>query len=125
FGPMSEPVPVTFLTDYGPGSEHVGALHLVVAAAAPGARTIDLAHDIPPGDIRGGALTLARLAPMLPGAVHVAVVDPGVGGERRGVAVQLGEGGALVGPDNGLLGPAAIGMGAVRAVQLPPPFPGR
>lgn len=122
---MPHTPPVTLLTDYGPGSEHVGALHVVLAAQAPGARVIDLAHDIPPGDIRMGALTLARLAPMLPSAVHVAVVDPGVGGERRAVAVRTRHGGVLVGPDNGLLGPAATAMGAERAVVLPPPFPGR
>lgn len=116
---------VTFLTDYGAGSEHVGALHLVLAAAAPAARCIDLAHTVPRADIRMGALTLARLAPMLPGAIHLAVVDPGVGGERRGVAVALEQGGFLVGPDNGLLGPAAATMGATDAVALDPPPPGR
>lgn len=122
---MSDTLPVTFLTDFGPATEHVGALHLVVAARAPDARTIDLAHDIPPGDIRKGALTLARLVSLLPRAVHVAVVDPGVGGERRAVAVALLDGGALVGPDNGLLGPAALAHGIAGAVVLPPPFPGR
>lgn len=116
---------VTFLTDYGPGSEHVGALHMVVAARAPHVRCIDLAHDVPPADVRQGALLLARLAPLLPGAVHVAVVDPGVGGDRRGVAVALERGGMLVGPDNGLLGPAADTMGATAAVVLDPPLPGR
>jgi S-adenosyl-L-methionine hydrolase (adenosine-forming) len=116
---------VTFLTDYGPGSEHVGALHLVVAAQAPQVRCIDIAHDVPAADIRQGALLLARLAPLLPDAVHMAVIDPGVGGDRRGVAVELEGGGALVGPDNGVLGPAAEAMGAVAAVVLDPPLPGR
>jgi S-adenosylmethionine hydrolase len=119
------PSTVTFLTDYGPGSEHVGALHLVVAALAPQAQRIDMAHDVPAHDILQGALLLARLAPLLPGAVHLAVVDPGVGGERRGVAVALEGGGVLVGPDNGLLGLAAETMGAVAAVVLDPPLPGR
>jgi S-adenosylmethionine hydrolase len=112
---------VALLTDFGAGSEHVGALHAVVAAACPGADRIDLAHDLPAGDVRAGALSLARLAALLPGAVHVAVVDPGVGTDRRAAAVALAGGGALVGPDNGLLGPAAAALGAVAAVALVPP----
>ena len=115
---------ITLLTDFGAGSEYVGALHLVLAASCPGRERIDLAHDIPPGDVRLGALTLARLAPLLPAAVHLAVVDPGVGGDRRAAAVALVGGGALVGPDNGLLGPAALALGAAEAVALHPPAPG-
>ena len=112
---------VCMLTDYGPGTEHVGALHAVIATACPAADRIDLAHDVPRGDVRGGAVLLARLAPLLPGAVHLAVVDPGVGTDRRAVAVGLRGGGALVGPDNGLLGPAARALGAEAAAVLPPP----
>lgn len=112
---------VTLLTDFGAGSEHVGALHAVLAAGCPEADRVDLAHDLPAGDVRAGALTLARLAPLLPSAVHVAVVDPGVGTGRRAAAVALEGGGALVGPDNGLLGPAAAALGAAAAVALPPP----
>ena len=115
---------ISLLTDFGPGSEHVGALHAVLAVGCPGAERIDLAHDLPPGDVRGGALTLARLAPLLPGAVHLAVVDPGVGTPRRAAAVELADGGALVGPDNGLLGPAAATLGATAAVALTPPSQG-
>lgn len=111
---------VALLTDYGPGSEHVGALHAVIAAACPGADRIDLAHDLPPGDVRAGALVLARLAPLVPGAVVLAVVDPGVGTARRAAAVALAPGTALVGPDNGLLGPAAGALGARAGVVLPP-----
>jgi S-adenosylmethionine hydrolase len=118
---VTRPV-VAFLTDYGAGSEHVGALHATVARACPAADRIDLAHDIPPGDVRRGAVVLARLAPVLPaGAIVVAVVDPGVGGQRRGLAIGLREGGALIGPDNGLLAPAADRLGAVRAWVLPTP----
>jgi S-adenosylmethionine hydrolase len=119
--PAAERPLVALLTDYGPGSEHVGALHAVIAATCPGADRIDLAHDLPPGDVRGGALLLRRLAPLVPRAVVVAVVDPGVGGRRRAVAVALASGGALVGPDNGLLGPAARELGAAAAVVLPHP----
>jgi len=112
---------VTLLTDYGPGSEHVGALHAVLVARCPGATRVDLAHDVPPGQVRWAALQLARLAPLLPSAVHLAVVDPGVGTGRRALAVTLAGGGALVGPDNGLLGPAARALGAVAAHVLTAP----
>ncbi|HWH13678.1 MAG TPA: SAM-dependent chlorinase/fluorinase, partial [Miltoncostaeaceae bacterium] len=107
---MAPPV-VTLLTDYGPAGEHVGALHAVIVARCPAAVRVDLAHDIPPGEVRWAALQLARLAPLLPGAMHLAVVDPGVGTARRALAVGLAGGGALVGPDNGLLGPAARALG--------------
>ena len=115
---------ISLLTDFGAGSEHVGALHAVLAVGAPGVERIDLAHDLPAGDVRGAGLVLARLAPLLPGAVHLAVVDPGVGTPRRAAAVQLDDGGALIGPDNGLLGPAADAIGAVAAVALTPPTQG-
>ena len=67
---------------------------------------------------------LATVTPLLPGAVHLAVVDPGVGTPRRAAAVQLDDGGALIGPDNGLLAPAADAIGAVAAVALTPPTEG-
>lgn len=121
---MAGPAPlIALLTDYGPGSEHVGALHLEVAARAPALRVLDLAHDVPAGDIAQGAVLLARLAARMPSAVHVAVVDPGVGGTRRAAALSLPQGGALVGPDNGLLTPAARSLGASAAVALDPPAP--
>ena len=112
------PPVVALLTDYGPGTEHVGALHAVIAAALPDAQRVDLAHDIPPGDVRFGAIVLARMAYLLPWATVVAVVDPGVGTERRAAAVALEGGGYVVGPDNGLLGPVAERSGAVAAVEL-------
>lgn len=112
---------VTLLTDYGPGSEHVGALHAVLAAGCPDADRIDLAHDIPPGDVRFGALVLARLVPLTPSGVHLAVVDPGVGTARRGIAVATPDGRRLVGPDNGLLGLACRALGASEAVELTSP----
>ncbi len=117
---MSRPR-ITLLTDSGAGGEHVGALHAVLAAGCPDADRIELANDLAPGDVRWGAVVLARLAPLLPDAVHLAVVDPGVGTERLGVAVATAGGGALVGPDNGLLGLAADRMGAHAAVALPVP----
>jgi S-adenosylmethionine hydrolase len=114
---VSRPL-IAFLTDYGPGSEHVGALHAVVAGICPEAERVDLAHDLDPGDVRWGALVLARLTALLPPAVVCAVVDPGVGTERRGLAVVLDGGRTIVGPDNGLLGPACDALGASSAHEL-------
>lgn len=107
--------PLTLLTDYGVGGEHVGALHLRLAADWSRSARIDIAHDIPPGDVRWGALTLARHAPSLSGAVHLAVVDPGVGGARRAIALELADGSHALGPDNGLLSLLGARIG-VRAV---------
>jgi S-adenosylmethionine hydrolase len=118
------PRALAILTDYGPASEHVGALHAVLAREAPGADRIDLAHDIPPGGIRWASLVLGRLARLLPAdAVVVAVVDPTVGTQRRGLALRTSGGVDLVGPDNGLLLPAAEGLGGIAqaAVVEPPP----
>jgi hypothetical protein len=109
---------VTLLTDCGPASEHVGALHALIARRCPEAVRVDLAHDIPPGDVRRGAAVLARVAPLAGPAIHLAVVDPGVGTDRRGVAVACHDGSVVVGPDNGLLAPLCARLGAARAVEL-------
>ena len=109
---------LSFLTDYGLEDGFVAACHGVAARIAPHATIIDVSHLIPPGDIRRGAAVLAQTVGYLPPAVHVAVVDPGVGTERRGVAVQAG-GSMFVGPDNGLLSWAvASSGGAARAYHL-------
>lgn len=111
--------PLGFLTDYGPHTEHVGALHAVAATIAPESDRIDLAHDIPAGDIRWGAIVLERLVRLMPRrSVTVAVVDPGVGTGTRPVAVELEWGRVVIGPDNGVLGRAADGLGAIRAVHV-------
>lgn len=99
---MSQPV-VTLLTDYGLQDEFVGVCHGVIAGICPAARIIDVTHGIEPQDVLGGAVRLAAALPYLPVGVHVAVVDPGVGSERRAVALGCGDGRILVGPDNGLL----------------------
>ncbi len=113
------PCVIGFLTDYGAQTEHVGALHAVVAAIAPGAGRIDLSHDIPAGDIRWGAVLVERLVRLMPpDSVTIAVVDPSVGTERRAVALELQGGRVVVGPDNGLLGLAADRLQAVRAVHI-------
>jgi S-adenosyl-L-methionine hydrolase (adenosine-forming) len=109
---------LSFLTDYGLEDGFVAACHGVAARIAPRAHVIDVTHLIPPGDIRRGAAVLAQTVPYLPPAVHVAVVDPGVGTARRGVAVAAGSS-VFVGPDNGLLSWAvAAAGGAARAFSL-------
>jgi S-adenosyl-L-methionine hydrolase (adenosine-forming) len=96
----------------------VAVCHGVAAQIAPDLRIIDITHLIPLGDIRRGAVVLAQAAGYFPPAVHVAVVDPGVGTARRAVAVEAG-GSLFVGPDNGLLSAAVTTAGgAARAVSL-------
>ena len=109
---------LTFLTDYGLEDAFVAVCHGVASQIAPDLRIIDITHLIPLGDIRRGAVVLAQAVPYFPPAVHVAVVDPGVGTTRRAVAVQAADS-IFVGPDNGLLSVAvAASGGAVRAVSL-------
>ena len=109
---------LTFLTDYGLEDAFVAVCHGVVSQITPDLRIVDITHLIPPGDIRRGAVVLAQAVPYLPPAVHVAVVDPGVGTARRAVAVQAG-GSVFVGPDNGVLSVAVTAAGgAARAVSL-------
>ncbi len=93
---------ITFLTDYGLEDGFVAACHGVAGRIAPGVPVIDITHLVPPGDVRRGAAVLAQTIPYLPPAVHVAVVDPGVGTPRRPVAIRA-PGGIFIGPDNGLL----------------------
>ncbi len=109
---------ITFMTDYGLEDGFVAACHGVAARIAPAARVIDITHLVQPGDVRRGAAVLAQTIPYLPPAVHVAVVDPGVGTARRAVAVKAGDS-VLVGPDNGLLSWAVDAKGgAGKAFQL-------
>ncbi len=114
---------ITFLSDYGTGDEFVGVVHSVVRSIAPHVTVIDLTHEVPPYDIRAGSLTLGRAAQYLCPGVVLAVVDPGVGTERRGVAIEVGDGQSyLVGPDNGLLASAvAMSGGATAVVELTNP----
>jgi hypothetical protein len=111
---------ISFLSDYGHADEFVGVVHSVLRSIAPDAHVVDITHEIPPYDVRAGALCLARSVQYLCPGVVLAVVDPGVGTSRRGVAIEVGDGQAvLVGPDNGLLA-LAVSMvgGAERAVSL-------
>src|SRR5829696_2079156 len=111
---------VTLLTDYGTRDAFAGVLHAVIARVAPDVRVIDLTHGIRRQDVVHGALVLAHTLPFAPAGVHVAVVDPGVGGRRRAVALRTAdEERLLVGPDNGLLLPAAERFGGVtEAVEI-------
>jgi S-adenosyl-L-methionine hydrolase (adenosine-forming) len=111
---------VSFLSDYGHADEFVGVVHSVIRSIAPHVTVIDLVHDLPPHDLRAGSLALVRAVQYVAPGVVLAVVDPGVGTERRAVAVEVGGGsGVLVGPDNGLLAPAvAMSGGATRAFAL-------
>jgi hypothetical protein len=110
---------ITFLSDYGLEDEFVGVCHGVIAGICPEARVIDISHGIGRHDVRGGALVLRNVLPYLPSGVHLAVVDPDVGAERRAVALRAADGRILVGPDNGLLLPAAAGAGGVvEAVEI-------
>lgn len=109
---------ISLTTDFGLSDGFVAACHGVIARQAPAIRVIDVTHLVEPGDVTRGAAVLAQTVPHLPPAVHVAVVDPGVGTDRRAVAVRTA-GGLLVGPDNGLLLWAADALGGVtEAVEL-------
>jgi S-adenosyl-L-methionine hydrolase (adenosine-forming) len=109
---------ISLTTDYGTFDGFVAACHGSIARIAPDVRVIDVTHHVPPGDVARGAAVLAQTAPYLPAAVHVAVVDPGVGTARRGLAVGT-PGGVLVGPDNGVLVWAAEALGGIDvAVEL-------
>ncbi len=121
--PEEEPLrfdTITFLSDYGLDDEFVGVVHSVIRSLAPEVRVIDLAHNIAAHDVRAGGLALARSVQYMAPGVVLAVVDPGVGTQRRPVAVEVADGQAfLVGPDNGLLAPAvAMVGGATAAVVL-------
>ena len=111
---------ITFLSDYGLEDEFVGVVHAVIARAAPDARVIDLSHGVPRHDVRSGALLLRDALPFAPPGVHLAVVDPDVGARRRAIALRCDEDDrVLVGPDNGLLVPAAERFGdVVEAVDI-------
>ena len=111
---------VSFLSDYGRADEFVGVVHSLIRSTAPGVGIVDISHDVPRHDVRAGGLTLARSAQYLCPGVVLAVVDPGVGTDRRALAIEVGDGqSVLLGPDNGLLAPAvAMVGGATRAVSL-------
>jgi S-adenosylmethionine hydrolase len=113
------PPVVTFTTDFGTRDSFVGIMKGVVLSRCPDAQLVDLTHEVPPQQIRTGALRLASAAPFFTaGTVHLVVVDPGVGSERRAIAIAA-HGQRFVGPDNGVLSLAARpGAADWRAVEL-------
>jgi S-adenosyl-L-methionine hydrolase (adenosine-forming) len=113
---------VTFLSDFGLQDDFVGTCHGVIKRIAPEAEVIDITHGIEPQAVLQGALVLANTLPYMPEGVHLAVVDPGVGSDRRCLVLRDGSGRLHVGPDNGLLVPAAEKLGGVAgAWQLTNP----
>jgi S-adenosylmethionine hydrolase len=124
---------VTFTTDFGFSDGYVGAMKGVVLSMAPEARLVDITHGIAPQDVAGGAIALAQAASLFPrGTIHIAVVDPGVGGARADVVVDSA-GSFFIGPDNGVLTLAAptprqvfrIDAAAFRREPVSPTFHGR
>jgi S-adenosylmethionine hydrolase len=107
---------ISLTTDYGTFDGFVAACHGSIARIAPDVRVIDVTHHVPPADVSRGASVLAQTAPHLPPSVHVAVVDPGVGTARRGIAIETA-GGVLVGPDNGVLIWAAEALGGIDSAH--------
>lgn len=108
---------ISFLSDYGSTDEFAGVCRGVIMRIAPEATVIDVTHGIRPQDVHEGALVLSRAVGYLPLGVHLAVVDPGVGSGRLPVVVVAADGSVLVGPDNGLLLPAAARLGGVVAAR--------
>jgi S-adenosylmethionine hydrolase len=109
---------ITLLTDFGTRDTYVGVMKGVITALCPSACIIDLTHDIPPQDLYAARFNLLTAVPYFPpDAVHVVVVDPGVGTSRRGIAVQTGQG-ILVGPDNGVMGGVLQAHPMQRGVAL-------
>jgi hypothetical protein len=112
---------ITFLTDFGVQDDFVGVCRGVMRRIAPDATVIDISHGIAPQGVAQGAIILARSVPYMPVCVHLAVVDPGVGSDRRSIAIRTRGGRYFVGPDNGLLMLAADAEGVEAARVLTNP----
>ncbi len=108
-------LPISFLSDFGHDDEFVGVVHGVLAKLAPESRVIDVSHATPRGNLRAGALALTRAIQYMPEGVCLAVVDPGVGSDRKAIAAET-PWGFFVGPDNGLLSPAVAMVGGADQV---------
>ncbi len=114
---MSQSRPlITFLSDFGLSDGSVGVCHGVMHSIAPEVRVVDVAHDLSPFQLIPAAYLLRSTMPYFEIGVHIAVVDPGVGTDRRAVAMRTNDGRTLVGPDNGLLIPVALDSGGVAQV---------
>lgn len=113
--------PISFLSDFGLEDEFVGVVHGVLAKLAPSSRVIDVGHRFPRGNVKTAALALTRAVQYLPEGVCLAVVDPGVGTDRKAIVAET-PWGTFVGPDNGLLSPAvAMVGGATKIVSIENP----
>jgi S-adenosyl-L-methionine hydrolase (adenosine-forming) len=114
---------VTLLSDFGTRDTYAGVVEGAILCVAPDARVLHLTHGVPPGDVAQGARALADAVPHVPVGVHLAVVDPGVGTDRRALVLSSGDGRRFVGPDNGLLVAAAERCGGIAdaiALAVPP-----
>lgn len=109
---------ITLLTDYGIKDSYVAEVKGAILRILPEATIVDVSHDVGNYSIEEGAFHMARSAPYFPeGTVHVGVVDPGVGGDRKGIIIEA-RGAFFVGPDNGLLAPAAERLGVERVYEI-------
>lgn len=107
--------PISFLSDFGYDDEFVGVVHGVIARIAPSTRVLDITHGIGHGDVHGGAMALTRAVQYMPDGVFLAVVDPGVGTDRKAIAARTPVG-YFVGPNNGLLAPAVAMVGGADLI---------
>ena len=109
---------VSLLSDFSLRDPSAGIMRAVIGGICPEANVVDLSHEVDKFAVRDGALLLWSAVPYLPVGTHVAVVDPGVGTARQGLAIATARGDHLIGPDNGLLMPAAARLGGITAVHL-------
>ncbi len=107
---------ITLMTDFG-DSHYVAQMKASILNTNPEAKILDITHEIPPHDIVSGAYVLFTTLPFFPDSVHVCVVDPGVGSERKGVVIECKDS-FLVGPDNGLMVDAARKLGIERCYEI-------
>ncbi len=105
---------ITLTTDFGSSSEYSGSLKGAILRAAPGAKIVDITHNVKPFSVINGAFVLASAAPQFPRAVHLCVIDPGVGSERKLLALKTRYGHWLLGPDNGVLIDASERLGGIK-----------
>ncbi|MGD2249277.1 MAG: SAM-dependent chlorinase/fluorinase [Candidatus Methanofastidiosia archaeon] len=103
---------ISLLTDFGSTTEYSGVVKAVILSVCPGVTLVDISHNVPSYDIDTGWLMLANFVKYSPQGIHVVVIDPGVGTDRRGIAVETKRGDVLIGPDNGVL------MGAVNVLHF-------
>ncbi|MEK7803691.1 MAG: SAM-dependent chlorinase/fluorinase, partial [Deltaproteobacteria bacterium] len=109
---------ITLLTDFGTADSYVSAMKGVILSINPDATIIDISHQIPPQDITTGAFVVSQSAPFFPkGTVHIAVVDPGVGGKRKPILIQTDRY-FFVGPDNGIFSIALQRERVKRKIHL-------